>query len=263
MFPGIVLLGREIGMYAVMALCGIFSAGIYACVTANKRGQDYVDLIIFVLFGALGGVIGSHLLYALVNHNDLIYLFSNLGRIESFEMLFASFAFVFGGSVFYGSLIGALIAGYIVIRKNNNYRQYIDIVAVNIPLFHAWGRIGCFLGGCCFGIESHFGFTYHYSLIEEANGVSRFPVQLLEALFNLALFFTLNCFLKNEKFKNKLLYVYLIAYSTGRFFIEFLRGDSYRGFLFIFSTSQIISILILCVALPLMLGLIPRKQFGK
>ena len=151
--------------------------------------------------------------------------------------------------MFYGGLIGGLIASRICTGKNKSYSNYIDIVAASIPLFHFFGRIGCFLGGCCFGIESHFGFTFLHSPIEEANGVSRFPVQLTEAVFNLGLFFLLNCFLQNNKFKNRLVYVYLLIYPTGRFLLEFLRGDEYWGMWSFLSTSQIISIFIFSFAL--------------
>jgi phosphatidylglycerol:prolipoprotein diacylglycerol transferase len=65
----------------------------------------------------------------------------------------------------------------------------LDIATPAIPLFHFFGRMGCFFAGCCFGIESSFGYTFRYSIIKEANGINRFPVQLLEALVNLLLFF--------------------------------------------------------------------------
>jgi phosphatidylglycerol:prolipoprotein diacylglycerol transferase len=69
---------------------------------------------------------------------------------------------------------------------------------------------------------------FTHALIDAANNVRRFPVQLLEALFNIALFFALHGFRQKEKFKCQLLYVYLLAYAMGRFFIEFFRGDDFR-----------------------------------
>ena len=101
----------------------------------------------------------------------------------------------------------------------------------SVPLFHAFGRIGCFLVGCCYGVESSIGFTFHNSIIESANNVNRFPVQIVEALFNLILFFCLYNFFKHKKFKGYLLNIYFIFYPVFRFIIEFFRADSYRGFL--------------------------------
>jgi len=245
MFPNFFIFGREIGFYPLMVLCGIFSAGIYGCIKAEKRKDDYIDFIFFALFIFIGVIAGGHLLYAIVNYKEIIYVFQNIEKIKTFEMFLYAMSRIFGGSVFYGGLIGGLIAGSIALKKNKNFSNYVDVAATVAPLFHFFGRIGCFLGSCCFGVASKIGFVYRHSPIEEANGIIRFPVQLLEALFNLVLFFILRYFLNKEKFKNKLVYIYLLMYAAGRFFIEFFRGDAYRGIWWILSTSQIISILII------------------
>jgi len=249
MFPSFFIFGREIGLYPIMTLCGFFTAGIYACITAEKNKKNYVDLIIFILFIFIGVFSGSHILYALVNYKEVIYVFNNIEKIDSFAKFQNAISRTIGGSVYYGGLIGSLIAGYIAIKKNEKYAEYVDIAAVSAPLFHCFGRIGCFLGGCCFGINSRIGFIYTKNPITEANGISRFPVQLLEASFNLILFFILNFLLKKNILKDRLLYVYLASYASGRFFIEFFRGDAYRGMWGFLSTSQIISILILLFVL--------------
>jgi phosphatidylglycerol:prolipoprotein diacylglycerol transferase len=247
MFPYFTLFGREIGLYSLMILCGVFSFGIYACFMAKKFGYDYSDLIIFLLFVSIGVVIGSHLLYTAVNYKNIIYILNNIKEIDTFEKLLGVLNYIFGGSVFYGGLFGGLLTGYIVSKNKGKYSDFFDIGITGIPLFHFFGRIGCFLGGCCFGIESNTGFIYTRNPVIEANGVRRFPVQILEAIFNIALFFLLNCLLRHKKLKNQFLYVYLGVYAAGRFFIEFLRGDAYRGIWFSFSTSQIISVFILFI----------------
>jgi phosphatidylglycerol:prolipoprotein diacylglycerol transferase len=232
-----------------MLLCGIFTAGIYACRMAIRQKYDYSEIVIFMLFISAGAIIASCLFYVLVNYKNLVYVIKNINQIDSLNKMRNALRYVFGGSVFYGGLLGGLLTGYILIKKNDNNKEFVDIVAVNIPLFHFFGRIGCFLGGCCFGIPSKIGFVYTRNPIAEANGIIRFPVQLFEAVFNFILFLLLNHFFKTEKFKNKLIYIYLLIYATGRFFIEFLRGDAYRGIWLFLSTSQIISILIILVIL--------------
>ena len=228
-----------------MALCGIFSSGIYACFMSQKYGYDYSDLIIFLLFISIGVVVGSHLLYSIVNYNNVISIFKNFKKISTFKELLNVLNYLFGGSVFYGGLFGGLLVGYIISKKNCKYRCFFDIVATSIPLFHFFGRMGCFFGGCCYGIESNIGFIYTVNPIVEANEVRRFPIQIVEALFNIALFFLLAHLLHHKKLKNKQIYIYLGIYATGRFFIEFFRGDAYRGIWLSFSTSQIISILVI------------------
>ncbi|MCL2600567.1 MAG: prolipoprotein diacylglyceryl transferase [Treponema sp.] len=244
MFPNITIFGRDIGLFAIMALCGIFSSGIYASAMAKRRSCRDPDIIIFMLFLSIGIVVGGSLLHAIVTIvTNGITINAIVAYINAAGLL-PVLAFIFGGTVFYGGLIGGLTVGWICVRKNSGYSNHVDILAVCIPLFHFFGRIGCFLGGCCFGIESTLGFTFRHSPIEVANGISRFPVQLLEALFNIGLFFLLDRFLRTGRFKNRLVFVYLLIYSTGRFFIEFLRGDEHRGVWVFLSTSQIISVVI-------------------
>ena len=242
MFPVFELLGRSVGLFQIMLLCAIFSSGIYACRLSVKFKYDYTDIIIFSLISFAGAVIGSNFLYVLVNYRNLIFVFYNLNL---FENIFDVFKYIFGGTVFYGGLLGGVLTGFLLIKKNIIFEKYADIAVASIPLFHFFGRIGCFLGGCCYGIPCEFGFIYKYNPIIEANGITRFPVQLLEAVLNIVLFFLLNHLLRNGKFKNKLIYIYLSIYAIGRFFIEYLRGDAYRGIWFVFSTSQLISIIII------------------
>ncbi|MDE6729144.1 MAG: prolipoprotein diacylglyceryl transferase, partial [Oscillospiraceae bacterium] len=88
------------------------------------------------------------------------------------------------------------------------------------------------------------GITFMNSLVEQANGVPRVPVQLYEAGYEVLLFALIFILVnKTAQFKGKLLAMYLLLYAVGRFILEFWRGDDYRGHLFGISTSQIIAIL--------------------
>lgn len=88
---------------------------------------------------------------------------------------------------------------------------------------------------------------YQYCMIPSCNGVPRFPVQLIEAILNLALFVLLFYLLSKGKMKGKLLAVYFSIYPVYRFILEYFRGDEYRGFLFGLSTSQLISVILLII----------------
>ncbi len=241
MFPQIEVFGRVISLYLIMMLSGVLAFGIYAGITAIKRKYDIIDMIMFFFILSIGVLLGSHLLYALVNYKKTINVLENI----NLNNVINSLGSMFSGRMFYGGLVGTLVAGYIVIRKDHTYIKYIDLIAVGIPLFHSFAKIGCFLAGCCYGVQSKIGFIYHNSNVIEADNIMRFPVQLLESFFCILLFLFLNYLLINNKFKNKLLFLYLLIYSTGRFFIEYLRGDASRGIWFYLSTSQIISIAII------------------
>jgi phosphatidylglycerol:prolipoprotein diacylglycerol transferase len=257
MFPQIAVFGWSIGLYWIMMLSGVLAFGIYAGVIAVKRKYDIIDMAMFFFILSIGVLMGSHLLYALVNYKNTVYVLENIKQMNIINVLGS----IFGGRMFYGGLVGTLVAGFIVIKKDNNYIKYLDIIAVGIPLFHFFAKIGCFFAGCCYGVQSKIGFIYNNSSLTEASDIIRFPVQLLESFFCIILFFYLNFLLLNNKFKNKLLYLYLLIYSAGRFFIEYLRGDASRGIWFYLSTSQIISILIILLVLIRFLMLYKKNGF--
>ena len=248
-FPYFELFGRTIGLYPIMALIGAFAAGLYTIREGKKQGLDSNDTIEALLVICAGVLVGGHLLYALTNAWRFPAFFANLYQLQSFEDFINAILPIFGGAVFYGGLFGGLLAGLIYgRRKRLDAKAYADIMASSAPLFHAFGRIGCFLGGCCYGIESRVGFTFRRALIPEANFVQRFPVQLLEALFNVALFFVFRRILSRDILRGHLFALYLLAYAAGRFLLEFLRGDAIRGALFGVSASQWISAVVIIVA---------------
>ena len=245
MIPEINFLGKVFSIYQIMTLVGIFSAGTWACRTAKKHKADPNDMIILLLVCAVGVAVGMHILYGITNIPLMIKIASTPGSIKGWRDVLNAILMIFGGSVFYGGLLGGMAAGFVYGRKKGlDLLFWSDLVAPAIPFFHFFGRIGCFLGGCCYGLPCSLGFTYHYSPIPGANDVVRFPIQLVEAGFNLLLFFLLSTLLRKGKCKGMLLTIYLGLYSVARFLLEFFRGDEIRGFLLGLSTSQWISLLI-------------------
>ena len=145
-----------------------------------------------------------------------------------------------GGLVFYGGLLGVLLGIYVYCKKHNiDSCSVYNLVAPAIPLFHVFGRIGCFMSGCCYGIELKTPFVF-LGIIQFA----RIPTQLIEALFECLLFVIIYVLQTKNKHRDYLKF-YLITYSIFRFMIEFFRGDHVRGFFFGLSTSQIITVSIL------------------
>ena len=161
------------------------------------------------------------------------------------------------GIVFYGGLFGLLLPYHLCLKIKLVFikeRYAIDILAVSIPLFHAISRMGCFFAGCCYGVESDLPIAINY--IIKNNGViessNRIPVQLIEAIFNMAIFIYLFSLVLKPDWKNKkLLTRYIALYSCGRFCLEFIRGDSVRGVIYGLSFSQLISIILWMVIIIL------------
>lgn len=249
MLEDIVIFDKSISFYSILWLVGIFVCGILACKAAKKEGLNSDTMLELLLFSSIGIVVGGHLLYALTNYRLIAYTVQNLEKLDSVRAVAERIVFIFGGSVFYGGLFGGILFGGGYIKKKRlAYGAYTDIIACIIPLFHAIARVGCFLSGCCYGIPCQWGFVMQHSPIQMANNVCRFPVQLLESVLNLCLFFLLLALYRKKKLRGELLSVYLIGYAVIRFFDEFLRGDEYRGIFFGgLSTSQLLSLLILII----------------
>ena len=154
----------------------------------------------------------------------------------------------FGGLV--GGVITFIIGYYLYIKKhypNSNFLNDVVIVApACITVAHGFGRIGCFLAGCCYGkqTDSIFGVKFPHL------NYNVYPTQLFEAIFLLILASIL--FLLAYKYKNKYTFpIYLTSYGIFRFLIEYIRGDD-RGALFLSLTpSQGFSIICILIAIAL------------
>lgn len=242
MYPFVEIFGLKFALYDIFAFVGLVLQYFVFMYIVKKRGGFTVCAREVQLISVFCGAVGMKVLYALTRRD--LWGVAPLNEI-------------FGGGVFYGGLLATLVSGIAVLKiKGVDKAPYTDGAAVSLPLFHAFGRIGCFFSGCCYGIESEFGFVTYNATVSSCNGVVRFPVQLLSALLLFALSGSLFVLFKRNILKGKLLFVYLGAYSVGRFFIEFLRGDEIRGKIWIFSTSQFISICLLiflsvCLAVKL------------
>ena len=216
--------------YTVMALLGGFVALCYIFFRLEKFSVEFSTFLKLFFFCVLGGIVGSKLLFALTQLNWLFHNFS----VENMILLIPQ-----SGFVFYGGLFGVIFTLLLFTRKDRDLRNRIFRMAVPaMPLFHAFGRIGCFLTGCCYGK------TLKKSLIICGIELTRIPVQLIEALAEFILFAVL-IMLDRRKEKVDLLKVYLLSYAVIRFIDEFLRGDEIRGIYWSLSTAQWISVIII------------------
>ena len=171
---------------------------------------------------------------------------------DGFDRDFASvFAIWKGGLVFYGGLAGSIVAFLAwCAAKRENPLAWADLLCVAIPLGHAFGRIGCFFHGCCWGkvSQSALAVTFpagspawharHASSIA-ARSLPVLPVQLFEAAALATLFALL--LLLYRRFKAFTAAAYFASYGVIRFLLEFLRDDE-RPSAFGLSSAQLFSI---------------------
>lgn len=255
--PYIYLFGKPLPMYGLSVLAGIIISGILVYTTTKKR-RDYskIYLINIPLISTVGAFLGAHIVYAITRADVLKYAFEHSEEaLGSFGAFINVFSEMFGGMVFYGGLLGAILAACLYCKAAHaDFPLYADIFAPEIPLFHAFGRIGCTFAGCCYGLEASWGIpVLHVHEDNTTHMSNHIPVPLIEAGLNIILMVIL-LILSNKKLKKgSLLAIYFIMYSAVRFTDEFFRGDLIRGHLFGLSTSQWISIAVLAAGIYMLL----------
>ena len=217
--------------YVVLAFVGMFIALIFMFFRLEKYQIAFSDFLKIFFFCIVGGYIGSKILFVATK---LPWLLNNFSANNFVQVILRS------GFVFYGGLLGVIFSAFMYTRKDKGKRErVIKLMTPAIPLFHAFGRIGCFFAGCCYGEELGRTVKIFGGVV-----VNRIPVQLIEAGFEMVLFVVI---LAISKYKEKIniLNMYLICYAVFRVIIEFWRGDDIRGIYFGISTSQWISLAII------------------
>lgn len=250
MYPYLYVFNLKAPTYIVMAGLGlIFSSFLISYLLYEKSLVcKYSTGMLCALPGVLfGGKLFGILSICLRN----LYQIGDFRLKESIEQ---------AGIIFYGGLLGYILFSYMICKiRKQDFTIYNMLLAIGIPLFHFFGRIGCFLGGCCYGIESDVWIAFEYKVIDQQKVVKRIPVSLIEAAFELNVFILIfyqyrkaeraGMFKKWMNSKTSFLKQYLILYAIFRLIIEVWRGDEIRGVFWGISFSQIISIGILAVIL--------------
>jgi phosphatidylglycerol:prolipoprotein diacylglycerol transferase len=153
------------------------------------------------------------------------------------------------GVVFYGGAIAGALGFALMARLHRlPLAAALDALLPALPIGHALGRIGCYLGGCCYGAawSGPWAVRYLHSLAPGAHpSVPRHPWPLYEALVLVALAVVFA--LKSREWRpGRASAWYVLAYAVARFALEPLRGDMIRGvgWAGVLSTSQLISIVL-------------------
>jgi phosphatidylglycerol---prolipoprotein diacylglyceryl transferase len=160
------------------------------------------------------------------------------------------------GFVFYGSFLFAVPTMLWFFRKHKlNPHKMLDVMAIVTCIVHMFGRLGCFLAGCCYGkpTDSAFSVTFTDEACQaEPLNTPLFPTQLMEAGYIFIVMIVLLLIKrKYQKFYGQLFLLYLIVYAIGRSILEIFRGDVARGFIIkdYLSHSQFIALLIVLVSI--------------
>ncbi|MCL2861731.1 MAG: prolipoprotein diacylglyceryl transferase [Firmicutes bacterium] len=279
-----VIPGIGVSTFAIFTALGFVAfilIFVFALDRHHKVSIDELCKAIVIAFVSIGiGVGSAAMLDAIVHYIQRRQIALELSLIYPYPEVNVSFTMA--GISWYGMLIGGL-SSFAVIHKlfakklklKLGTMQYLNLVALGMCLGHAFGRIGCFMGGCCYGgpTDSVFGVVYpdgafiYRQCIQYGTdycrgclpvGTAVWPVQLFETAGLLLVF----CFmlfapkfgLLPKKLKssiaNNRIFIYLIGYSILRFLLEFLRGDN-RGGIHELSPGQFISIIVFSITISL------------
>ena len=254
--------GREISLhtYGILIAIGLAAGIALAYRQARREGLDGGRVLDAAFWMIVAGLIGSRVVYGIVNAGDFARIcFHGGGASRSAGTVLSDCTRILaiwqGGLVFYGGVAGAALVGYRFARREGwSFAAFGDLFAPALALGHAFGRLGCYAAGCCFGKVSGTGgahFPRGSVAFDELASAGAVPpgwqttpglhrTQLYEAFGELLIFAALLVLRPRVRRQpGTLLITYLGLYALLRFFVEIFRGDVIRGLVFSLDTPRL------------------------
>jgi len=231
----------KIYSYGFMIAVGVLLAVAYLVIRGRKEVNltfDQANNLFLILFAA-----------AFIGGKVFLFFEDPSRYAHNPKQLFTG-----SGFVFYGSFLFAVPAMLWFFKRNKlPVYQMLDIMAVVTCLVHLFGRVGCFMAGCCYGkpTTGAFGVVFTDPHCQARPlGTPLYPTQLLEAGYIFVVMVFLLLLRARKEFHGQLFVLYLMLYAVGRFVLEYFRGDGSRGFVMegYLSHSQFIALTLLGVA---------------
>lgn len=242
----------SIGPVTIYGYGLMIGIGVLVCIwmgmyRAKKYGMQEDAVLDIAIFGLIAGFFGAKLLYVIVEWK--VFIRDPLSVLGS------------EGFVVYGGIILGVLAAILYCKKKGLiFLEYFDLLSASVAVAQGFGRIGCFLAGCCYGRETDLALGVIFPAGSLApSGVKLLPTQLFSSAGDFGIMFALLWHFKRRKHVGDTGYAYMLLYGVGRFLIEMLRNDD-RGGVGALSTSQFISIFIVAAAILLLLY---NKKHGR
>ena len=219
--------------YGLMIGIGVIVAYFWAIKRGAKRDINEDNILSLLLIAVIVGFGGAKVLYVITDWR--YFLRDPLGALGS------------EGFVVYGGIIAGILGCYIYCRRKKiNFGDGLDVFMPPVAAAQGFGRIGCFLAGCCYGhvTDSPLGVVF------PGTTEAVWPTQLFSSGGDFLLALALALYDRRDHARGNTGAMYLILYGVGRFLIEFLRNDP-RGNVGFFSTSQFISLFMVPIGVVL------------
>lgn len=255
--------------YGFMLFVAVATGGWWATVRAQREHlpSEKVWDLAFCLF--LSGIVGARLFYLIQYPNRVL---EGVTTVPEFFMAVVNLSK--GGIVLYGGLIAAAI-GFFSFCAFNRFRPLalLDIITPSIFLGIGFGRIGCFLNGCCYGDETTlpWGVSFPrasatFGALVEKNIIPAtalctpplHPTQIYSAIDGFVLAALTAWYFSRRRRNGEVFAIGLTIYPITRFLIEFIRGDEPGLFGTRFTISQWVSALMFVTAIGYIIWLSRR-----
>jgi len=227
-------------MFALGVLAGIYYLSKQKPVEGLTQNQ-IIDLILVLTFL---GIVGGRLFYIFQNWE--YYLQNPIEVVAVWQ----------GGLVIYGGIITPLL-GLIVfcLVRRINFFALTDLYFPALSLAMAFGRIDCFLNGCCYGTPTNLPWAVQFPFLKDPVH----PTQIYFSLFDFILFLVLAWRYPRRLFIGEITLMYLILYGQNRFMGEFYRGDN-LPVLWGMTQAQVISLIFVTIGSLLYVFYFRKKQ---
>lgn len=238
MYPILFQIGSvQVYSYGMMISLAILISAIALYRESSRAGINPDHILEVVIVASAAGLIGSRILFVVLNWE----YFST--RLQ--DIFFARFE----GLSFYGAFFGGALALLLWSRiRKANFLKIADLTAPYLAMGYAFGRIGCFLNGCCYGKATELPWALPAAM---SDNLLRHPVQLYAAFGALLIFLILKLLRPLRPFIGFNLIALFGLYGALRFSTEFFRDEAvvFAGL----TTAQLFSAVLFILSLIMMI----------
>ena len=229
MIDGFYIGSFKIYFYGIIIMLGVLVAVLISYYRATRYGQDKELIWDMLPWLLVSGIIGARLWHVLTPSKSL-----GVGANYYFTHPIEIFNIRNGGLGIPGAVIGGAIGLWLFSNKKSlNFLIWADIISPGLAIAQAIGRWGNFFNQELYGPPTNLPWRIYIDPSHRLPGYEEFsyfhPMFLYESLWNLCNFLLLIFISRKKNQRNRsgeLFFIYMVVYSLGRFFLEFIRLDA-------------------------------------